>query len=1170
MPPKAKLPAPIDRPLSRAYLREFTGWSTAYPPGLSDPTSLRLMENMLINRDGSVRVRPGLRYMSYNDLPTLDDDDVVTVPGEAGAGVPAGTHESFFLNDGSKAYLYAVREDDDTVGFRVLANTGFGQIVHELDDAGIEFDIPQTYAEICFTAATRYVKFLQVDNKIFALSDAGETMREFFVGATKRVKKLASITRPEWTVLDKLTVVHPDASWINSSIPTGVRTNLFKNPSFEVTPGSNEAGQYTSIERSTDFARTGTYSLKMTSAPERTNLYVNSLRDPVTNGISGFGESTNASAPVVDVPNNAIKFTVDPGAIGDKGFMFGPQFNVVAGQQYKVALDIVAFTNVGKVGQQVRFYNSAGAYVGSAVTSEGSNAAITRRVLPTITVPASAVKARIWITAKRTTATSTCSLSFKNVTATEFWEATTFFDGASGANYFWEGTANASASVYHPPQDINYYNSVPTIIGDNIASIYARAATVVRSITVNYDNANPMSPGVNDAVGSWTRIDHQITSLIEDTEAVFEIRIQDVPRGEYHYIDNVLFEHSATLDPYFDGSTADGVGVVYEWTGTANASYSTETTYAGAGTTPTAETKTANTLISSTSSANDYNFGFFYTFNNEIGESAPSQATIVKTQRAWSAWQWETPNVSGEPSGTAVVDPNLAADQLVAFMTDDCFNSAIAMGAIQWNLYMFTWTDQDPVPVTAIKVGVRALDLDSEHGSFGWLAVTPAQSDYGTETALLPSLASRINYSDPSKGGQGLVAADRMILVKDPTAAAVIRWTSNLQGSYTDFSANKGGGYKTLTSGNLMIPAAVKLWQNPQSADTLTILCTGVDGHSTGYYMAPAQVASQSEATNIMGFEETTATPGTVSPYGCEVLNNALYHPLDEQLMKSTASNYNINHKAVTDQIQDRWRGLLTKQWIIAAQHDNRIYLIVNNPNGVAVPENCNGNEIWVFDAQAEAGTWSRWLIPAVSLRKVEQRGNVFMSVIGVDGIYYLDENYPVDDYVNSSDQVVTRAIPWLLETNTQGANRAHDAWCHLQQLNLVSGNFTGTMRYGIRSWDINGRPVTKSKIVRDLTELDPQAIRRAYDVEDQLLVDRDVKEWYFFAESVLDEDGGTVLPSYGQLNLVQYRYTPVSVNVGYEHGSVETFEYGRATVNWADRTTDSGVPIPTNDQRRP
>lgn len=61
MPGKAKIQAPIDRPLSKAYLREFTGWSTAYPPGLSDPTSLRQMENAWITREGAAAIRPGMR-----------------------------------------------------------------------------------------------------------------------------------------------------------------------------------------------------------------------------------------------------------------------------------------------------------------------------------------------------------------------------------------------------------------------------------------------------------------------------------------------------------------------------------------------------------------------------------------------------------------------------------------------------------------------------------------------------------------------------------------------------------------------------------------------------------------------------------------------------------------------------------------------------------------------------------------------------------------------------------------------------------------------------------------------------------------------------------------------------------------------------------------------------
>lgn len=57
---------------------------------------------------------------------------------------------------------------------------------------------------------------------------------------------------------------------------------------------------------------------------------------------------------------------------------------------------------------------------------------------------------------------------------------------------------------------------------------------------------------------------------------------------------------------------------------------------------------------------------------------------------------------------------------------------------------------------------------------------------------------------------------------------------------------------------------------------------------------------------------------------------------------------------------------------------------------------------------------------------------------------------------------------------------------------------------------------------------------------------------------------------SFGQINLVVYRYTPVSVNVGYEHGSVETHEYLRGTGAWGQHVTRAGVPIPTNDPRRP
>ena len=89
------------------------------------------------------------------------------------------------------------------------------------------------------------------------------------------------------------------------------------------------------------------------------------------------------------------------------------------------------------------------------------------------------------------------------------------------------------------------------------------------------------------------------------------------------------------------------------------------------------------------------------------------------------------------------------------------------------------------------------------------------------------------------------------------------------------------------------------------------------------------------------------------------------------------------------------------------------------------------------------------------------------------------------------------------------------------------------------------------------------------FDISDYFLIRRTMKEWFFFAEAAKDQFN-RVLPSYGQINHVQYTYLPASVNVGYEFGSVETHEYGRSQANWAARTTDNGVPIPFLDTGRP
>jgi hypothetical protein len=991
VPPRQKTPAPIDKPLSRAYLREFTGWSTAYPPGVSDPTSLRLMENAMVQRDGSLRIRPGLRYYSprtIGGLPMLEQ--------------PVGSHEPFFLDDGSKAYLFAVRESDGTIGFRVLCvlNTNGVYKVHELDEAGVDFEIPQGYNALKFTSATTYVKYLQIDNKIFALSNAGESMRLFEVGANKQAKVLNSITEPGWVTEDKLSVVHPTQAWINGLVISATRINLCTDPG-----GSFDHTVWTQNAELDLMAATTSASLgKSTVQPHLGTTHLRVLLDSVLS------------------------------------YSFHYEFPTAAGLSYAASCYMRAASTSMDWRVKLLWYNAAGVLL---ATTTGTTTSITSagytRINAIGVAPANAVKARMRV------------------------------------------------EVVGTPLD-----------------------------------------------GTW-------------------------------YADSFLIEQSATVNTYFLGDTTDAPPVYYRWAGVPYKSVSYEETFTTADSIPVAATPTADTLISSTAADNTYSFGFFYTFANEVGESAASQVTVVKAQRGWSQWKWETPDAAAAPSGTTTTDPTLCADQLVAIVPEDVWDQALSEGAVKWNLYMMTWSDQEAIPVVAIRVARVDLVTNPDYDSEGWAVMTPQQADVSSEIVALPSEASRYNYSNPSHGGQGIVASDRMVMVFDPMDPGVIRWSSNEQGNYTDFSANKGGGYKTLTSGNLYVPAVVKLWQNPQSVDTLTILCLGVDGHSTGYYMSPAQIASQSEAVNVMGFEETTATPGTTSPYGCEVLNNALYHPLDEQLMKSTATNYNINHSSLTDQIQNVWRGLVDKHHIVSSQLDNRIYFVVHNPLGEDLEEHCWGNEIWVLDAAQKQGSWSRWLVQSQSLRKIQVDGQVVMSVVRPDGIYYFDESSALDHYVEAG-VVEERSIPWYVETNTQGANRAHDAMAHLQQANLTVGNFRGVMRYGIRGRDVNGKPVDISKLLHDSGAV--SADGTTFDLESYLRIAKGMKEWFFYAGSVTEDN--EVQFSTGQLSLVQYRYTPLTVNTGYDYGSVETFEYGRGGNLATDRTSDDGVPYPMIDTGRP
>ena len=1175
MAQKKTLPAPVDKPLQKAYLREFTGWSTAYPPGNSEPTSCRVMENVMVNRNGSIRVRPGLRYASYEDVPDIDAL-VDGVPGVAYDRPFVGSVEPFYLQDGSRALLCGVRETDDTVGFRAIVFTDTEHMVYALDDPKIGFYCPQGLGTLRFSAACKYITYLQIDNKILALSDTAESMRYFSVGVEKIAKRLNSVTVPEWDDAHKPSVLHPANAWINKNAYT-VRRNELPNPSFEagIENWNTSPNSYWQLARP---GRTGAgQALQIWTLPQRTNLATSPLHNVSATGTVGW--HSGKGDPVLSGDGDWMKIFDKAGK--DVFLAYSAKLaNVQEGRKYHLAFNL-ALSNDAVSRARLQFYRNNGSEIGDQIKFF-PDIKSGRWVSPAVEAPNNAAFVRIWLGAD-STAKKASWAKVKNVMLCRANESTDFFSGNSGEGFYWGGVENAAPSWYWPTINITITSGIVNIAPGSGAwgSVYAKCTSGAKGIDVtttlyDRDRVAVMSGGTSGTTGtsSWTR--HSASTGEVHASAVaasLTITVKAVAPFTAVLLDDAMIEPQAVLGnegAYFDGSSASTNQIVHTWEDPHRPhrcpSIWTKTIDLTA--IPEAETPNTNTLVSSDATKNTYKMGFFYCFETEIGESAPSKVTEVRMMRPQSNWLWVTPSSNGNPSTSPTSTADLCADQLVVVVPEAVYTKALASGAMRWNLYAFSWSDTEPVPVEAALVGTRELFPDETsrqanlpllYAKGGWINVTPARK-FTPDLQPLPTLANRVNYSKPPKARNGIVAGDRIVVVADLEEQATIRWTSNRPAGYTQFTAHRGGGVKTLSAGNLNIPVAAALWQNPQSVDTLTLLCLGSDGTSSCYYMAPGELNTQSSYTGIMGFEETTNTPGTTSPFGVIVHNNALFRPIDYALLKSTAQNYNINHKTLSDNIANMWEGLKFKNWIISAEHDNRLYFLVNNPLGEAVEDGCLGNEIWVYDtAGGEKGTWSRFLVQAASLRIIDYGARVFMGVIRPDGMFYLDPEARQDDYVLADGTVEQRPISWFFEMNTQGSNRARDAWAHLQQLTVKFGSFSGRVRYGIRGRTVHGKEFEAYKVFTDDTFTRDTDME--WDIEDHLLIRRDLKEWYFSAGSVDGE------PSSGRITFVQYRFSPVTVNVGYEYGSVETFEYGRDTLEGDSVYSTGGIPTPVQNR---
>jgi hypothetical protein len=129
-------------------------------------------------------------------------------------------------------------------------------------------------------------------------------------------------------------------------------------------------------------------------------------------------------------------------------------------------------------------------------------------------------------------------------------------------------------------------SGIPVTAGEvyTVSGYFNRVTSPARTVTIAviwYNAAGSViststPPGVADT-NVWTRFSAQVTAPAGAAFAALNPQVASAAALEGHLIDGFMFEHATAVSDYFDGGTTDTDSRLYDWTGTANGSASTET-----------------------------------------------------------------------------------------------------------------------------------------------------------------------------------------------------------------------------------------------------------------------------------------------------------------------------------------------------------------------------------------------------------------------------------------------------------------------------------------------------------------------------------------------------------------------------------------------------------------
>lgn len=561
-------------------------------------------------------------------------------------------------------------------------------------------------------------------------------------------------------------ITNPSMETVSTGTTT-LRTNLCTNPGFEVnTTGWSAVGSAT-ISRATSRYRVGTASLQVIPSVDNdgASFAFSGLTVGGPTTASAWVYSTIATSIVVSWFTDSSVFSIPAGAWTRvyQTSSTTPSATQTLTIKTPTASSGTFFIDTVLLEQtdQLRDYFSGATTSALGWTYSWSGTADASTSL----AKAAAITVRTNLVANPSFETNTTGWTGQGTSSVVSSTAQAYVGSASG---LLTASGSANCGVYTTAASV-------TAGAQYTASIYIRDINTAVSYraSIDWKDSGSTALGSNNGTvtaissGGWTRVSVSGTAPAGAAIANVIFRSSTIPAaGKQVYFDAALFEMSAALGTYFDGSTAASGDFTFAWSGTANASTSVQYAPAVASITPNtvalstqsstwSSTGSSSLRITPTSSSNSSSWARFdlttaigttYTAKAKIRLVSPLTGTLSGAARKLVAYDSSYSALSGGVSDQA---PNTAGvTELSITFTATTTTTRIVM----WNGALLgggdVWWD-DLIVVEGAYTGTY-FDGDTDETSNTWPVVytwsgTPhASTSVRTVGGTLPTVGAEL------------------------------------------------------------------------------------------------------------------------------------------------------------------------------------------------------------------------------------------------------------------------------------------------------------------------------------------------------------------------------------------------------------------------------------------